>query len=151
MRQRASLEAQLKALNELEYDVTDAVELIELAEAEEDETAAVDAEADLRRLAAEARRRATEALLSGEADGNDCFLEIHAGAGGTESQDWAEMMLRMYLRWASQHDCASEELSRTDGEEAGLKSVTVSGQRVRRLWLVEDREWGSPTCSDLAI
>ena len=125
MRQRASLEAQLKALNELEQELADAVELIELAEAEEDESAAVDAEADLRRLAAEARRRATEALLSGEADGNDCFLEIHAGAGGTESQDWAEMMLRMYLRWAGQHDCASEELSRTDGEEAGLKSVTV--------------------------
>ncbi len=125
MRQRASLEAQLKALNELEQKLADAVELIELAEAEEDESAAVDAEADLRRLAAEARRRATEALLSGEADGNDCFLEIHAGAGGTESQDWAEMMLRMYLRWAGQHDCASEELSRTDGEEAGLKSVTV--------------------------
>ena len=125
MRQRASLEAQLKALNELEQELADAVDLIELAEAEEDESAAVDAEADLRRLAAEARRRATEALLSGEADGNDCFLEIHAGAGGTESQDWAEMMLRMYLRWAGQHDCASEELSRTDGEEAGLKSVTV--------------------------
>ena len=125
MRQRASLEAQLKALTGLELELSDTVELLQLAEAEEDDSAVSDAEQDLRKLAAEAQRRATEALLSGEADSNDCFLEIHAGAGGTESQDWAEMMLRMYLRWAVRHECGTEELSRTDGEEAGLKSVTV--------------------------
>ncbi len=125
MQQRASLEAQLKALTGLEQELADTVELLELAEDENDDATAADAEENLRNLAIEAQRRATEALLSGEADGNDCFLEIHAGAGGTESQDWAEMMLRMYLRWASRHECETEELSRTDGEEAGLKSVTV--------------------------
>ncbi len=125
MRQRANLEGQLEALTGLEQELSDTIELLDLAEAEEDEAAAVEAEDDLRKLASEAQRRATEALLSGEADGNDCFLEIHAGAGGTESQDWAEMLLRMYQRWAVRHECDSEELSRTDGEEAGLKSVTV--------------------------
>ncbi len=125
MQQRASLEAQLQALTGLEQELSDAVELLELAEDEEDAGAALDAEENLRSLAVEAQRRATEALLSGEADGNDCFLEIHAGAGGTESQDWAEMLLRMYQRWASRHECTAEELSRTDGEEAGIKSVTI--------------------------
>src|SRR5262249_60523093 len=70
-------------------------------------------------------RRELEALLSGEADSNDTFLEVHAGAGGTESQDWAEMLLRMYVRWAEQHGYKVEYLEETPGEEAGIKSATV--------------------------
>src|SRR6202022_271752 len=84
-----------------------------------------DAEGALRKLQAEAARRVLEALLSGEADGNDSFLEVHAGAGGTESQDWANMLLRMYVRWAEQHGHKIEYLEETLGEEAGIKSATV--------------------------
>jgi peptide chain release factor 2 len=76
-------------------------------------------------LRAEAARRELESLLSGEADGNDCYLEVHAGAGGTEAQDWAEMLLRMYVRWAEAHDYKAEWLEESGGEEAGLKSATV--------------------------
>ena len=84
-----------------------------------------DAEAALKRLKAEVARRELEALLSGEADGFDTFLEVHAGAGGTESQDWANMLLRMYTRWAEQHGYKVEYLEETAGEEAGIKSATV--------------------------
>ncbi len=84
-------------------------------------------------------RREVESLLSGEADGNDCYLEIHAGAGGTEAQDWAEMLLRMYVRWAEQHGYKVEWLEESAGEGAGIKSATVRISRRRRLWLAEDR------------
>ena len=84
-----------------------------------------DAEATLERLRAESARRELESLLSGEADGNDCYLEVHAGAGGTEAQDWAEMLLRMYVRWAEAHDYKTEWLEESGGEEAGIKSATI--------------------------
>jgi peptide chain release factor 2 len=84
-----------------------------------------EAEATLDRLRAEAARRELESLLSGEADANDCYLEVHAGAGGTEAQDWAEMLLRMYVRWAEAHGYKAEWLEESGGEEAGIKSATV--------------------------
>jgi peptide chain release factor 2 len=84
-----------------------------------------DALATLRRLAEDAKRRETESLLSGEADGNDCYMEINAGAGGTEAQDWAEMLMRMYTRWAEQHGYKVTILEQSEGEQAGLKSVTL--------------------------
>jgi len=89
-----------------------------------------DAEATLKRLREEAGKRELESLLSGEADGNDAYLEVHAGAGGTEAQDWAEMLLRMYTRWAEQHGYKVEWLEESPGEEAGIKSATlqVSGE-----------------------
>ena len=79
----------------------------------------------MRKLKAEVARRELEALLSGEADNNDCYLEVHAGAGGTESQDWASMLLRMYTRWAEQHGFKVDYIEETQGEEAGIKSATV--------------------------
>src|SRR5262249_725428 len=84
-----------------------------------------EAEAALRKLRGEVSRRELEALLSGEADSNDCYLEVHAGAGGTESQDWANMLLRMYVRWAEQHGFKVGYIEETEGEEAGIKSATV--------------------------
>jgi peptide chain release factor 2 len=84
-----------------------------------------DGEATLERLKAEVAKRELESLLSGEADANDCYLEVHAGAGGTEAQDWAEMLLRMYTRWAEQHGYKVEWLEESAGEGAGLKSATV--------------------------
>ncbi len=107
----------------------DNLELIEMAEAEGDNEVAADAEKALIKLKKEASRRQLESLLSGEADGNDCYLEVHAGAGGTESQDWAEMLSRMYARWSDNHGCKIELLEESAGEEAGIKSITfrISG------------------------
>jgi peptide chain release factor 2 len=99
--------------------------MIELGEAEKDQKTITDAEEALKKLKAEVARRELEALLSGEADGFDTFLEVHAGAGGTESQDWANMLLRMYTRWAEQHGYKVEYLEETAGEEAGIKSATI--------------------------
>src|SRR5213079_94923 len=84
-----------------------------------------EAEANLEKLREEAGKREVESLLSGEADGNDCYLEVHAGAGGTEAQDWAEMLLRMYVRWAEHHGYKVEWLEESAGEGGGLKSATV--------------------------
>jgi peptide chain release factor 2 len=125
MRERQALEHSIGAYQKLERDLEDATTLIELGEAEEDEAAVQEGEAALRRLAPEARRQEVEALLAGEADGNDTYLEIHAGAGGTESQDWASMLLRMYTRWAEKHGFKIEYLEETQGEEAGIKSATI--------------------------
>ena len=109
----------------LERELEDALTLIELGEAEGDADTAAEGEAALRRAAEEAEKRQLETLLSGEADANDCYLEVHAGAGGTEAQDWAEMLLRMYVRWAEQHGYKVEWLEESPGEEAGLKSATI--------------------------
>src|SRR6266849_4379444 len=125
MQERTSLEEQLSALGRIEREVEDNVGMIELGEAENDAGVVGDAEAALRRLKAEVARRELEALLSGEADGFDTFVEVHAGAGGTESQDWANMLLRMYTRWAEQHGYKIEYLEETAGEEAGVKSATI--------------------------
>ncbi|QXM23673.1 peptide chain release factor 2 [Elioraea tepida] len=125
MRERTRLAAAVEGVQRLEREVADALELIELAEAEADEETAAAAEADLRRLAEEAKRREIESLLSGEADGNDCFVEINAGAGGVDAQDWAEMLARMYSRWAQAHGYKVDVIERSDGEQAGIKSTTL--------------------------
>jgi peptide chain release factor 2 len=125
MQERTALEDQLGAIGRIEQELDDQTTLIELGEAESDQKVVADAEGALRRLKDETARRELEALLSGEADANDSFLEVHAGAGGTESQDWANMLLRMYTRWAEQHGYKVEYLEETSGEEAGIKSATV--------------------------
>src|SRR5215468_5769753 len=126
MQERTSLEEQLSALGRIEREVEDNVGMIELGEAENEAGIVADAEAALKRLKAEVARRELEALLSGEADGFDSFLEVHAGAGGTESQDWANMLLRMYTRWAEQHGYKIEYLEETTGEEAVHRLVRIS-------------------------
>ena len=125
MRERNRLASQMEGVQKLEQDVADAIELIELAEMDSDEDMAKEAHAALRSLAKEAKRREIESLLSGEADGNDSYLEINAGAGGTEAQDWAEMLLRMYTRWAEQRGYKVVVIEESEGEQAGIKSVTV--------------------------
>ena len=125
MQERTALEEQLAALTRIAQELDDQVMLIELGEAEKDQKVITEAEDALRRLKAEAARRELEALLSGEADNNDAYLEVHAGAGGTESQDWAAMLLRMYTRWAEQHGFKVDYIEETQGEEAGIKSATV--------------------------
>jgi peptide chain release factor 2 len=96
-----------------------------LGEAEGDDGIVKEAEATLEKLRDEAAKRELESLLSGEADANDCFLEVHAGSGGTEAQDWAEMLLRMYVRWAEAHGYKAEWVEESAGEGAGIKSATV--------------------------
>ena len=125
MRERTRLDAALAGTRRLERDFEDALTLAELAEEEDDDSARREAEAALAGLREEARRREIESLLSGEADGNNCFLEVHAGAGGTESQDWAEMLLRMYVRWAERRGYAVEWIAESPGEEAGIKSAAI--------------------------
>ena len=125
LRERNYLAGQIEAVRTIERDAEDARALVELAEAEGDHAVLAEAELALRQIAEEAKRREIESLLSGEADGNDAYMEINAGAGGTEAQDWAEMLLRMYVRWAEQHGYKVQELDRSDGEQAGIKSVTL--------------------------
>ncbi len=125
MRARQQLERSISEFGQLESELADNVELIELGEAEDDADIVTEAEAALQSLARDAQRREVEALLSGEADGNDAFVEIHAGAGGTESQDWAEMLTRMYTRWAEQRGYKTSIVEQSHGEEAGLKSATL--------------------------
>src|SRR6202035_2458679 len=125
MQERTALEDQLTAIGRIERELDDQITMIGLGEAEKDQTVIAEAEEALRRLKTEVARRELEALLSGEADSNDSYLEVHAGAGGTESQDWANMLLRMYTRWAEQHGFKVEYLEETEGEEAGIKAATV--------------------------
>ena len=125
MQERGALEDSLGAIGRVEQEVEDQIGMIELGEAEGDAAVVAEAEEALKAVKVEVARRQLEALLSGEADANDTFLEVHAGAGGTESQDWANMLLRMYTRWAEQHGYKVEYLEETDGEEAGIKSATV--------------------------
>jgi peptide chain release factor 2 len=125
MQERNVLEDQLSALSRIEQELDDQLTMIELGEAENDQKVIAEAEAALRKLKAEVARRELEALLAGEADANDSYLEVHAGAGGTESQDWANMLLRMYVRWAEQHGCKVDYIEETEGEEAGIKSATI--------------------------
>ena len=109
----------------MERELDDQLTMIELGESEKDDKTVADAEAALKKLKAEVARRELEALLSGEADANDAFLEVHAGAGGTESQDWAGMLMRMYVRWAEAHGYKVDWLEESEGEGAGIKSATV--------------------------
>jgi peptide chain release factor 2 len=125
MRQRQALERSMAGYRKLERDLDDAVTLIELGETEDDKASVDEGEASLKKLADEARRQEVEALLSGEADGNDTYVEVHAGAGGTESQDWAEMLARMYTRWSEDHDYKVALVEQSAGEEAGIKSATL--------------------------
>ncbi len=125
MRQRDELDDAVKTVRRLENGIRDNLELIEMGEAEGDADVVKDAEAALNELKVEAARRQVETLLSGEADANDCFVEIHSGAGGTESQDWANMLLRMYTRWAERRGFKVETMEIHDGEEAGIKSATI--------------------------
>ena len=125
MRERNRLDRAVAATRSLENEFSDAVGLVEMAEAENDKAMVADAEASLAGLRSRAEAMKLESMLSGEADANDAYLEVHAGAGGTESQDWAEMLLRMYTRWAERHGYKVDYLEESEGEEAGIKSATI--------------------------
>jgi peptide chain release factor 2 len=125
MRQRQALERAVSGYKRLQSDFEDSVTLLELGEAEGDAATVSEGEASLQRLVKEVQRREVEALLSGEADGMDAYLEVHAGAGGTESQDWAQMLLRMYMRWAEARGYKVALIDQSDGDEAGIKSATI--------------------------
>jgi peptide chain release factor 2 len=125
MRERTELESKLSSLKRFEGELSDAVTLVELAEAEQDEASEKEGLAQLKVLQSEAARLQIEALFSGEADANDAYIEVHAGAGGTESCDWARMLFRMYARWAERHKYKVEIIEETPGDEAGLKSATM--------------------------
>lgn len=125
MKERTRLESAISSIRALENGVKDNADLIELGEEEGDAEIVKDAEQALQAMKAEAEKRGLESLLSGEADPNNAYLEINSGAGGTESCDWASMLMRMYLRWAERRGYQSEILDMHDGDEAGIKSVTI--------------------------
>ncbi|HVI29112.1 peptide chain release factor 2 [Hansschlegelia sp.] len=125
MRERTALDDAMSGVLRIERELKDNIELIELGEMEGDETIVADAEKALKALKDETGRRQLESLLSGEADAFDTFLEVHPGAGGTESQDWAEMLLRMYTRWAERRGFKVEVVDHQNGEQAGIKSATL--------------------------
>ena len=124
-REQKTLETAVNTVNEIAAEMADAIEFIEMGEAEGEETIVEDGLATLAALADRADADKVQALLSGEADGNDTYLEIHAGAGGTESQDWAEMLFRMYGRWAERRGFKVETVEYQAGEQAGIKSATL--------------------------
>jgi len=125
MRERQQIETALSAFDRLSSELDDNLTLVSLGEEEGDESIVAEAEAALQKLRAETHTREVEALLSGEADANDAFIEIHAGAGGTESQDWAQMLERMYLRWSEGRGYKTELIGEHYGDEAGIKSATI--------------------------
>jgi len=125
MRERTQLEEQMGALSSLERELEDALTLVELGEAEGDAETEKEGVEALKSILKTARARQIEALFSGEADANDTFIEVHSGAGGTESQDWARMLFRMYARWGERHKFKVEVIEETPGEEAGIKSGTI--------------------------
>ncbi len=125
MRERTQLSGQINAVLTLERELEDAVGYAEMADAEGDEASLEEARAQLAAIKEQAARAELEALLSGEADSNDAYLEINSGAGGTESNDWAGMLLRMYTRWATAHSMTFDVIEETQGEQAGIKSVTL--------------------------
>jgi peptide chain release factor 2 len=125
MQERQKLESAINGYLKANQDLEDSIELIEMGEMEEDQDIVDDAEATLQGLLADINRQQIETLLSGEADGNDCYIEVHSGAGGTESQDWASMLLRMYTRWAEKAGFKVDVMEVTAGEEAGIKAATI--------------------------
>ncbi len=125
MRERNRLSGLIDGVRKMEGEADDAAELIALAEAEDDTAMVADAMATLQAVQEEAKRREIESLLSGEADPNDAYLEVNSGAGGTEAQDWAEMLARMYSRWADQHGYKVQLMEQSEGEQAGIKSATL--------------------------
>ena len=116
MRERTQLESGIKAVEDVGRDLSDNIELLEMGESEDDADVVSEAEKALEELHKFAAKEELQTLLSGEADGNDCYLEVHAGAGGTEAQDWTQMLLRMYTRWAEQHGHKIEWLEESAGE-----------------------------------
>ena len=125
MRERTKLDSAIRAVSDIETDLADTLEILELAELEGDDDMEQEAVEQLGTLAEAAKKAELQALLSGEADGNDTYVEIHSGAGGTESQDWANMLLRMYSRWAEQRGFKVDTIQYMPGEEAGIKSATL--------------------------
>ena len=125
MSERNRLAAAIDRQRKLELGLANSLDLAELAEEEGDEATVDEVQHELERIKEQLDRLQLESMLSGEADQNDAFLQVAAGAGGTESQDWAEMLLRMYLRWAEQHGYKTEWIEESEGEEAGIKSATV--------------------------
>ncbi len=125
MRERTQLDEAVTAIRRLEQGLDDGATLIELGEMEGDTASIREGEEQIRAVQAEGARRQIETLLSGEADGNDTYVEVHAGAGGTESQDWANMLQRMYARWAERRKYKVEIVEWSDGEEAGIKGATL--------------------------
>ncbi|MDG1707998.1 MAG: peptide chain release factor 2 [Emcibacteraceae bacterium] len=125
MKERTQLEQAINLCREVEGDLDENIELIELGEMEDDQEIVEDAEAAIMKLTEKAGELELQTLLSGEADSFDCYLEINSGAGGTESQDWANMLLRMYTRWANAHGCKVDMMEFHNGEEAGIKSATI--------------------------
>ncbi len=125
MSEKNNLEEAINNYQEMESSLNDLCGLVEMAEEEGDEALVSDIKQQMDDLAQQARRGELEALLSGEVDANDAYLEVHAGSGGTEAQDWAEMLLRMYTRWAEAHKYKVEYVEETEGDVAGIKSVTI--------------------------
>jgi peptide chain release factor 2 len=125
MRERRRLDEAIGATRAIQQELDDNVELLEMAEAEGDESMEADAVAALAELAERAERDKVTALLAGEADSNDTYIEVNSGAGGTESQDWAEMLHRMYRRWAERRGYKVEVVDYHSGEQAGIKSATL--------------------------
>ena len=123
--ERTTLKDSLDAVLSMEQDLDDALMLYELGESEKDDASCQEAEEALKALASKATRHQLDSLLSGKADNFDCFMEIHAGAGGTEAQDWAQMISRMYMRWAEDHGYKVEWIEESPGEEVGIKSLTI--------------------------
>ena len=151
MRERQMLVDAMETHASIQRDLTDHMELIELGEMEDDTEVVSEAEAALKALAEKAAQKELEALLDGEADSNDTFLEINSGAGGTESCDWASMLARMYVRWAEKKGYKVELQSETAGEEAGIKSATykISGHNAYG-WL-KSEIWRSSPGADLTL
>ncbi len=125
MQERNALEGQINAIADYTSELEDTLALAELAEEEGDEASLDEAQDLLKTLGQKAAKAESEALLSGEADKNDCYIEVHPGAGGTESTDWASMLLRMYLRWAQKSGYKTDVIEEQPGDEAGIKSATV--------------------------
>ena len=125
MRERDQLARSIDTVKSIERELDDAMTLLELGEMEDDAGSITEAENAIRILGVDVAKRQVDALLSGEADGNDTYVEIHAGAGGTESQDWALMLMRMYMRWAEKRGFKAEIVEFSDGEEAGMKGATL--------------------------
>src|SRR6056297_291515 len=130
MRERQQLVDAMDTYTTMKQELSDQIELIELGEMEEDEEVVAEAEATLKSLVDRAAKKELEALLNGETDGNDAFLEIKAGAGGTEACDWAQMLARMYVRWAEKRGFEVDLQEEQSGAEAGIKSATyqIKGQ-----------------------
>ena len=125
MRERQKLDGAISSVRQMENELADATGMIEMAEAENAAAMVADAENAVLALQKRAEQLRLQSMLSGEADGNDSYLEIHAGAGGTESQDWAAMLFRMYMRWAESHGYKLQLIEESEGETAGIKSATL--------------------------